>query len=148
MDPGYLSAISGLAGAIIGGLTSFSSSWIIQREQRRAADRQAQRAKREALYHDFITEAVALFTDSLTRQVEDPARLVNLLALLSRMRLVASRRVVNASVRLEEFIIATYNGPNFETVHDMVTYSRDSGWADIIADWGEACREDLGTQAG
>jgi len=49
LNPAYISAFSALAGAIIGGLTAFATTWFTQREQLRSADRQAERAKMEAL---------------------------------------------------------------------------------------------------
>jgi hypothetical protein len=54
VDAGYISAFSALAGAAIGGLASFSTSWLTQRSQLRHSIRQAERAKLEALYNDFI----------------------------------------------------------------------------------------------
>jgi hypothetical protein len=48
LDPAYISALSALAGATIGGLTSFATSWTTQRAQLRHAHREAERAKLEA----------------------------------------------------------------------------------------------------
>ena len=53
-NPAYLSAFAALAGAIIGGLTSFGTSWFTQRAQLRTAHREGERAKLEALYNDHI----------------------------------------------------------------------------------------------
>ena len=64
MDPAYISAFAALAGAIIGGLTSFGTSWFTQRAQLRTAHREGERAKLEALYNDFIAEAARLYGDS------------------------------------------------------------------------------------
>ena len=88
MDPAYLSALSALAGATIGGLTSFATSWTTQWTQFRRAHREAEKAKLEALYNDFIAEAARLYGDALTHQTEEITSLVYLYALLGRMRLV------------------------------------------------------------
>ena len=64
MNPAYISALSALAGAAIGGLTSFATSWLTQRTQLRHAHREAEKAKLEALYNDFITEAALRFGDA------------------------------------------------------------------------------------
>ena len=61
LNPAYISAFAALAGAAIGGLTSFGTAWLTQRAQLRNAHREAERAKLEALYNDFITEAARLF---------------------------------------------------------------------------------------
>ena len=49
MNPAYVSAFAALAGAIIGGLTSFATSWFTQQAQLRNAGREARTAKLEAL---------------------------------------------------------------------------------------------------
>jgi hypothetical protein len=61
LNPAYISALSALAGALIGGLTSFATSWLTQRAQIINARREGEKAKLEALYSDFIAEAAALW---------------------------------------------------------------------------------------
>ena len=78
MNPAYISAFSALAGALIGGLTSFGTSWFTQQTQLRHSHREAERAKLEALYNDFIAEAARLFGDSLTHQTDDITSMVRL----------------------------------------------------------------------
>ncbi len=65
MNPAYISAFAALAGALIGGLTSFATSWLTQRTQLLSAQREAEKAKLEALYTDFIAEAARLFGEAL-----------------------------------------------------------------------------------
>ena len=67
----YISAFSALGGAVIGGLTSFGSSWLTQRTQLRFSHDQAIRAKREALYAEFVDEASRLYGDALGQQKDD-----------------------------------------------------------------------------
>jgi len=59
LNPAYISAFSALAGAVIGGLTSFLTSWSMQRAQLRHAHREAETPKLEALYSDFIIRQCA-----------------------------------------------------------------------------------------
>src|SRR5215471_3397652 len=61
MDAAYISALSALGGATIGGLVSFGSSWLTQRTQLCFAHHEAIKAKREALYTEFIDEASRLY---------------------------------------------------------------------------------------
>ena len=68
MNPAYISAFAALAGAVIGGLTSLGTAWLTQRAQLRDAHREAERAKLEALYSDFIAEAARLFADALANR--------------------------------------------------------------------------------
>ncbi len=119
MDPAYISALSALAGATIGGLTSFATSWTTQRAQLRHAHREAERAKLEALYSDFVAEAARLYGDALTHQTEEIIGLVQLYAMVGRMRLISDRAVVVAAVQVEDTIVATYLGPN-RTLHEMM----------------------------
>ena len=89
MDTAYISALSALGGATIGGLASFGSSWLTQRTQLRFAHHEAIKAKREALYAEFIDEAARLYGDALGHQKDEVADLVKIYALIGRIRLVS-----------------------------------------------------------
>jgi hypothetical protein len=141
LNPTYFSAFAALAGAIIGGLTSFATSWFTQRAQLRTAHREAERAKLEALYNDFITEAVRLFGDSLSHETEDINNMVRLYALVGRMRLVSARAVIVAAERIEANILENYLGPN-RTLHELREVVRKDGM-NFLTEFSEACREDL-----
>ncbi len=82
LDPAYISAFSGLAGAAIGGFASFSTSWATQRAQIRHSHSEAERARLEALYSEFITESARLVADALSHQKDDVADMVGLYALV------------------------------------------------------------------
>jgi hypothetical protein len=141
LNPAYISAFAALAGALIGGLTSFATSWFTQQAQLRHAHREAERTKLEALYNDFIAEAARLFGDSLTHQTEDIVNMVRLYAIVGRMRLVSARAVIDAAVRIEDAILETYLGPN-RTLHEMRDFARKGGM-NFLTEFSEACREDL-----
>ncbi len=145
MDSAYLTALAALAGATIGGLTSFATSWTTQRAQLRHAHREAERAKLESLYSDFIAEAARLYGDALTHQSEDVTRLVQLFAMVGRMRLMSDRAVVVAATRVEDTIIETYLGPN-RALHELMDFVHKGGM-DFLNDFGEASRKDLAARA-
>ena len=145
MDAAYLSALSALAGATIGGLTSFATSWTTQRTQLRHAHREAEKAKLEALYSDFIAEAARLYGDAVSRQTEEITGLVQLYAMVGRMRLVSDRAVVVAAMRVEDAIIETYLGPN-RTLHELMDFAHQGGM-DFLTEFGEASRKDLAARA-
>ena len=126
MNPAYISAFAGLAGALIGGLTSFATSWLTQREQLTSAHREAERAKLEALYSDFIAEAARLFGDALTHQTDDASAMVQLYAMVGRMRLVSDRTVIDAAVRVEKTLVETYLAPN-RTLRETMEYALRAG---------------------
>ena len=141
MDAGYISAFSALAGAAIGGLASFSTSWVTQRSQLRHSFRQAEQAKLEAMYNEFISEAARLLGDALTHQKDDIADMVGLYASVGRMRLMSPRPVVTAAEQVIENIIETYLAPN-RSLHEMIDYVKQ-GRMDILLEFTEACRQDL-----
>jgi hypothetical protein len=141
VDAGYISAFSALAGAAIGGLASFGTSWTTQRSQLRHSFRQAEQAKLEAIYNEFISEAARLLGDALTHQKDDIADMVGLYALVGRMRLMSPRPVVTAAEQVIENIIETYLAPN-RSLHEMIHYVKE-GRMDILLEFTEACRQDL-----
>ena len=141
MDTAYLSALSALGGAAIGGLASFGSSWLTQRTQLRFAHDEGIKAKREELYVEFVNEAARLYGDALGHQKDDAADLVKLFALLGRIRLVSPRPVVTAAERTLDTIIETYLGSN-RTLHEVLDDVQRGGFHFLI-EFGEACRQDL-----
>ena len=146
LNPAYISAFAALAGAVIGGLTSFATAWFTEQSQLRAADRQARRAKLESLYNDYITEAVRQYGDALTHQTEDPTIMLPLYALGSRMRLVAARRVIDAAARMDEAILQTYLGPN-RSLLEMKELARKGEMNILLTEFSEACRDDLAVRS-
>ena len=141
MDPAYASAFSALAGAAIGALASFSTSWVTQRTQIRHTQSGAERARLEALYSEFITESARLLGDALSNQKDDIADMDGLYALVGRMRLVSSPAVVAAADQIILGIIATYQEPNL-ALHEMREYVRE-GRMNYLVQFGEAARADL-----
>ena len=141
MDPAYASAFSALAGAAIGGLASFSTSWLTQRTQIRHTQSEAERARLEVLYSEFIAESARLLGDALSHQKDDIADMVGLYALVGRMRLVSSPAVVAAADQIILGIIETYQGPNL-ALHEMHEYVR-AGRMNYLVEFGDAARADL-----
>jgi hypothetical protein len=142
MDAACISALSALGGATIGGLASFGSSWLTERTQLRFAHHEVIKAKREALYAEFIDEASRLYGDALGHQKDEVADLVKIYALIGRIRLVSSRPVVTAAERTLDTISQTYLAPN-RTLHEVMEDFHRGG-SDFFAEFGEACRQDLG----
>jgi hypothetical protein len=142
VDTAYLSALSALGGATIGGLASFGSSWLTQRTQLRFSQHEAVKAKREALYAEFVDEASRLYGDALGHRKDEVADLVRIYALIGRIRLVSPRPVITAAERILDTISQTYLGPN-RTLHEVMDDFHRGG-SDFLAEFGEACRQDLG----
>jgi|ERR1044071_1149535 hypothetical protein len=142
MDSATISAFAALGGALIGGLTSFTTTWLTQRTQSKAQQLAHKLATREDLYKDFIEEASKLYADSLIHETSDVSEIVKLYAMVSRMRIVSSPATVDTADKVACVIVNTYLAPNktFPQLRDMV----NSGTIDMLRDFSEACRNELG----
>lgn len=142
INSAYLSAFFGLLGATIGGVTSITTAWLTQRTERRENYRHAERAKREALYGDFISEASRLYGDALSHEKDDVTDLVQLYAIIGKLRLLTGREVVTAAEVALDVITATYLAPNRD-LRELRTLAHEGGM-NFLLEFGEACRRDLG----
>jgi hypothetical protein len=68
MDAAYLSALSALAGSVVGGVTSGIGGWLNQRSQARAGQRAHEVSRREELCKDFIIAASKAYGEALDRK--------------------------------------------------------------------------------
>jgi hypothetical protein len=149
MDPAYISALAALAGATIGGLTSFATSWLTQRTQLRHAHREAERAELKTLYQDFITDASRLYVQAMTTKtgdIDDISGLEGLHAMVGRMRLVSDQPVIDAAMQAEKTIIEAYLGPD-RAIRELMEYTRDRVETSFLVDFSAACRKDLAARA-
>ena len=141
MNPAYISALFGLAGATIGGLTSFLTTWLTQQAQLQEKRREAENTKRQELFNDFIVEASRLYGDALSHEKDDVSDMVQLYALVAKIRLWASRPVVTAAEHAMESVVQTYLEPN-RTLHEIRILAKE-GRMNFLLEFGEACRADL-----
>ena len=141
MDAAYVSAFFGLAGASIGGLTSFLTTWLTQQTQLREKHREVENAKRQELFNDFVVEASRLYGDALSHEKDDVTDMVQLYALVAKMRLWASRPVVIAAEHAMNAIVETYLEPN-RSLHEIRTLAME-GRMNFLLEFGEACRAEL-----
>ncbi len=140
MDSASISALAALAGAAVGGLTSFATSWMIQQAQFKAQQHTRELSKRQELYKDFIEEASTLYGDSLTHGPSDLSQLVRLYAMISRMRILSVAATVENADKVALTIVNTYLAPNrtFPELRDMV----NNGGIDLLREFSEAVREE------
>jgi hypothetical protein len=143
MEAGYISALAGLAGAVIGGLASFATSWLTQHAQLREKSRERQRDRREMLFTAIIDEASRLYGDALTHQKDDVAALVKLYALIGQIRLISSAAVLTVAEHMIDAIVEAYLAPN-RTLLEIRVLAKN-GKIDMLRAFAEACREELAT---
>ena len=141
MDAGYISALAALAGSAIGGLTSLTASWLTQHVQFSAQQRAGSRDRRVELYKNFIDEASKWYADAYEHDQPAVSNLVNLYALISRMRILSSPMVIENADHVVRAIITTYLAPN-RTFRDLPAVL-DNDTMDPLRDFSNACREEL-----
>jgi hypothetical protein len=142
MDSAYFSAFAALAGSAIGGMTSLAASWLSQRVQFRAQQIAHDVSRREALYNGFIEEASRLYADAYEHDVAEVSKLVNVYALVSKMRVQSSSRIIESADGVVRVIIGTYLAPN-KTFRDVAEILDDASM-NPLKEFSDACREELG----
>ena len=140
MNPGVVTAFAAISGSMVGSFGSVVGTWISQRHQD-LRDRRARKiAAREALYSDFIVESARLLVDALEHNVSDPQKLIPVYALLSRIRLGSSSRVLETAEEVMKNILATYSEPNI-TAEEIQT--RAGRGKDPLRTFSDTCRIEL-----
>ena len=142
MDAAFLSAISALAGSVIGGLTTGFTTWLSQRSQARAGQIAHDLARREDLIRDFIVAASKTYGDAIVNNEPKMPELIDLYAMVSRMRVLAMPRSVACADVVMASILETYSAPN-RTMADLRELVKDGGRVDPLRDFAEAAREEL-----
>src|SRR5467141_5357458 len=111
MDAGYTSAMAALAGAALGGLTSFANSWATLHAQMKAQRLASSKSRRRKLYKQFIDEASRTYVDALVHDKLEVSGLVGIYALISRMRVLSSQKVIESAASIAILITDTYFKP-------------------------------------
>jgi hypothetical protein len=141
MNASIISALAGLIGAAIGGLTSGLASWFVQKTQAHLQWLVHERSRRQDLYKEFIEAASQCYADALLHEKPEMSALVDLYAKIGRMRLLSSPTVVASAEQIGRRINETYLEPNktFIELQKMI----DSNAIDILGDFSKACREEF-----
>jgi hypothetical protein len=139
MSSSLLSALSALAGAVIGGLMSLLASLIANRQQFRSQWLAHDKSRREDLYKEFIEEAAKCYVAALLHEKPDLASLIILYAKLSRMRVLSSRQVIESAEQLIKRIMDAGAAPAIALTDLQARYES----LDIIRDFSESCRTEF-----
>ena len=118
-----------------------AASWLSQQAQFRTQQLTQDLSKREKLYEDFIEEASKWYADAYEHDDSRVANFVKMYALISRMRVISSPRIVECADRVVRVIIETYRAPNktFRDVEEIL----DNEAMNPLRDFSNACREEL-----
>ena len=139
LDGAYLSALAALAGAIIGGVTSFATTWLTTTTQARVARLAAERSDRQDLYGRYMTELATLFAEALKSDKVDYAKLIGAFALKGRIEPMSSGPVVDAADQALKFVVDLTMGPPPRSDAEVRAMMDDRN-ADVIGAFAEACR--------
>jgi hypothetical protein len=139
MNTIYFPAFAAFGGSAFGAVSTLVSGWVSRRRRLRERHHALSFSKREKLYRSFIEEASRLYADALISDKSEITQLVNLYALIGRMRIVSSDKVVQAAESAGRLIIETYLSPN-KTFVDLPEFLQEM---DPLRDFGEACRREL-----
>ena len=143
MDVAYLSALSAIAGSLVGGLTSGFTTWLSQRSQARAGQLGREMSRRDDLYKDFIAAASKAYGNALVSNEPQVQELVILYAMISRMRVMSLPRTIACAEKVMRVTTDTYFAPN-KTIHELHDELTKSATAiDPLKDFSEAARDEL-----
>jgi hypothetical protein len=139
MELTYIPAVAAFSGSASGALATVLTGWVNQRRRDRALRTSQNAAKREKLYKSFIREASRLYADALVHDKSEISQLVDLYALIGRMKILSSDNVVEAAEKAARLILETYLSPN-RTFVDLPELLNE---VDPLRDFSEACRREL-----
>ena len=119
MDGGLANGVAAVAGALVGGLASLTSSWVGERTRQKRDMLQREINKRESTYSEFIEHASKLYVTSATHNLKEAADLeweldgaVSLYGIASRIRLFASDRVIKEAEAVLDLILVQFGAEN------------------------------------
>jgi hypothetical protein len=141
MDVAYISALSALAGSVIGGLTSGVTAWLNQRSLARAGLVAHELSRRQELYKDFIIAASKAYGEALVVNEPKLDELIALYAMISRMRAMSSSSIVACAERVLLETTSAYFEPN-RTVPELRELIRSGTAVDPLKDFAEAVRSE------
>jgi hypothetical protein len=139
MDMFYIPALASFSGSASGTLASIVTGWVTQRRKDRVRHTLRATSQREELYKNFIEEASRLYADALVNDKSEVSKLVDLYALIARMKILSSDAVIEAADKAGRLILETYLSPN-RTFVDLPELINEM---DPLRDFSEACRREL-----
>jgi hypothetical protein len=143
MDVGYISALSALAGSMIGGLTSGITAWLNQRSLAKSGMVARELSIRQDLYRSFILAASRAYGKALVVSEPKIEELIALYAMISRMRALSSPEIVKCAEKVLLETIGTYFEPN-RTVPELRELMKTEQNVDPLKDFAEAVRLERG----
>ena len=142
MNTAYLSALSALAGSVVGGLTAGITTWLSLRSAARAGHLSAQLVRRQELFRDFIVAASNAYGHALVSGKPQIEEIVALYAMISRMRILCSAEIVACAEKIMRLTIDTYFEPN-KTIGELREMIKTEAIIDPLKEFSELARVEL-----
>jgi hypothetical protein len=142
MDHNLISAVAALAGAAIVAVVSFLRSWLVHQGEVRAQWLAQEGLRRQDLYKEFIEDASKCYLHALQHHEPDISLLVVLYAKMSRMRVLASPKVLATAEDALRRIIETYSETDVTITDTNLRILVQKGSFDLLHDFSQACREE------
>jgi hypothetical protein len=142
MHTASLTALSALAGSVIGGLTTGITTWLSLRSQTRVGHRSGQLVRRQDLFSEFITAASKAYGEALFSTEPKIQDLIALYALVCQMRVLCSAEIVACAQRIIVATIDTYYTPN-RTVREVNDMTKTGTLIDPLREFSESARGEL-----
>ena len=142
MEASYITAVSALAGSVVGGAATWVTTWMSLRSSARAGHRAAEFHHRQDLFRDFINAASKAYGHALVSQEPQLQEIIDLYAMLSRMRVLCSPDIVTCADQIMRLTIDTYFDQN-KTIPQLREMIRDGTHIDPLKEFSERARDEL-----
>jgi hypothetical protein len=139
MDLTYIPAVAAFSGSASGTLATVLTGLFTQRRKDRALRRSRATSQCQELHRSFVEEASRLYADALVNDTSETSKLVDLYALIGRMRILSIDEVIEAAEKTGRLIIETHLSPN----KTFVDLPEVLDGMDPLRHFSEACRREL-----
>lgn len=142
VDGPVILALAALTGSVVGACSSMAATFIGQRLHARWTRIGAELEEREKLYGKFVEEAVPMFVDAIQRSAMDPAKIMRLYAIVARIRLTSTERVLRAAEEVGKELLEAYERPPEDPAEVLARYAHGEDDIDPFREFTEACRQE------
>ena len=142
MNTAYLTALSALAGSVVGGLTTGITTWLSLRSAARAGHLATELARRQDLFRDFIVAASNAYSHALVSNEPQIQEIVAVYAMLSQMRVLCSSEIVACAEKIMRLTVDTYFEPN-KTLPELRDMLKNETVIDPLKEFSEVARGEL-----
>ena len=143
MEIASVSALSALAGSVVGGFTSGIFTWLSYRVQAHSGELAHDLSRREELFKEFIGATSKLYGDALMSSEPRFDELLGIHGMISRMRVLRSPRTVECAEKLMIFTLDTFFFAPNKTVRELHEMMKSGSGIDPLKEFSEVAREEL-----